>query len=134
MSENDRRDALASIFITTPSLSFNLWELLVKVAHLLQLLHADETYNVVSSKQFFLTWGTSISDIHYGQHNGLITRQYRPFLYQLTLLKTEVCGHLALRILKRISASAFGLKFQPCYFVTDFFPGGKALCSLKTPK
>ena len=50
MSENDRRDALASIFITTPSLLFNLWEFLVKVAHLLQLLHADETYNVVSSK------------------------------------------------------------------------------------
>jgi hypothetical protein len=119
-STKARLDAMATLFIITPSLLFNLWQFLTKIKVERQVLHVDETYNVVSSAQLFYVWGTTISDIHHGKINGLITRQFRPFLYQLSLIQTNICASLALTNLQRIAASAFNQNFVPRFVVIDY--------------
>ena len=119
-SEHDMALALAMILIITPSLLFNLWEFLTKIERERQVIQADDTHNVLVTDHVFYVWGTSISDIHHGVHNGLITRQFRPFLYQLTQINTKLCGLLALKNIKRVAASAFGKSFVPRFVVIDY--------------
>jgi hypothetical protein len=134
LNDEERIIALSSIFIVAPFMLYNMYQFLTKTVMEMQVLHGDETHKVVSGDYIFILWGTNLIDVSHHRHTGLITHQFRPFLYQITKKHNSLCCQLALKTLKKLSLSLFQLEFSPKFAVFDFSSALRCSVSEELPE